>query len=89
MKVNSKNERRAQCATKSGYARIRVHRRDKSRERYLYIRFAREADDHKEQDGNDVVVEAGPVVDFEGCHKGTHQHKKDRAGSQNRTTCFN
>jgi len=39
---------------------------------YLYVRFAREADDHEEQDGNDVVVEAGPVVDFEGRYKGTH-----------------
>jgi len=56
---------------------------------YLYVRFAREADDHEEQDGNNVVVEAGPVVDFEGRYKGTHQHEENRAGTQNRTTCFN
>lgn len=63
--------------------------KSKGRNTYLYVRFACEADNHKEQDGNDVVVEAGPVVDFEGRHKGTHQHKKDRAGSQDCTTYLN
>lgn len=56
---------------------------------YLYVRFTCEADDHKEQDGNDIIIEAGPVVDFKGRHEGTHQHEKDCTGSENRTTCFN
>jgi len=60
----------------------------RSKEKYLYVRFARETDDHEEQDGNDVVVETGPVVDFESSYEGTHQHEEDRAGSQNRTTYF-
>lgn len=54
---------------------------------HLYVRFAGETDDHEEQNGNDVVIEAGPVVDFEGRYEGTHQHEEDCAGSQNRAAC--
>lgn len=41
-------------------------------ETYLYVGFASETDDHEEQDRNDIVIEAGPVVDLEGRHEGTH-----------------
>lgn len=53
---------------------------------YLHIWFARETDDHKEQDGDNVVIETGPIVNLEGRHESSHQHEEDRAGSQDCTT---
>lgn len=66
----------------------RIHMREKLKNVYLHVRFARETDDHEEQDGDNVVIEAGPIVDFEGRYEGAHQHEEDCAGSQNRATCF-
>jgi len=57
-------------------------------EKYLHVCFARETDDHEEQDGDNIVIEASPIVNLEGRHEGSHQHEEDRAGPQNRTTCF-
>lgn len=65
-----------------------IQKREKSKNVYLYVRFTRETDDHEEQDGDNVVIEAGPIINFEGRHEGTHQHEKDRARSQDRTTCI-
>jgi hypothetical protein len=48
----------------------------------LYFRFADEADEHEEQDGYNVVLEASPVVYVEGGNKGSYQHKKDGARTQ-------
>ena len=48
---------------------------------YLNVRFTSETYDHEEQDRNDVVIEAGPVVDFEGCDEGTDQHEENRTRS--------
>lgn len=53
---------------------------------YLHICFACETDDHEEQDRDNVVIEASPIVDLEGRHKSSHQHEEDRAGPQNCTT---
>lgn len=52
---------------------------------YLDFGFGGEADQHEEQNGDNVVLEAGPVVDFEGGHESTHQHKENRARSKNST----
>lgn len=87
MKVNSASERRSQCAKKVDMHDVYTNAMNRKKDTYLYVRFTREADDHEEQDRNDVVVEAGPVIDFERCHEGTYQHEEDRTGSQNRTTC--
>lgn len=62
--------------------------REKLKNEYLHVRFARKTDNHEEQDGDNIVIEASPIVNLEGRHEGTHQHEEDRAGSQNRTTCF-
>lgn len=87
MKVNSASKRRSQCAKKADMHDVYTNVTNRKEDTYLYVRFAREADDHEEQDGNDVVVKAGPVIDFEGRHEGAYQHEEDRAGSQNCTTC--
>jgi len=50
---------------------------------HLNLRLGGEADQHEKEDGNDVVGETGPVVDLEGGHESTHQHKENRAGSEN------
>lgn len=62
--------------------------REKLKNKYLHIRFTRETNNHEEQDGDNIVIEASPIVNLEGRHEGTHQHEEDRARSQNRTTCF-
>lgn len=46
---------------------------------YLYASFASEANKHEEEDGDDIVVEAGPVVNAESSYKRSHQHKEYRA----------
>lgn len=48
----------------------------------LYLRFADEADDHEEEDRNNVVLETGPIVYVEGSHKGSHQHKENGSRAQ-------
>merc|ERR1719259_467147 len=48
----------------------------------LIGRVTHEANNHEEHDGNDVVFERSPVSDIEGSHKSSHQHKEDRAGTQ-------
>lgn len=53
---------------------------------YLYASFASETNKHKEEDGDDVVVEAGPVVDAEGSYKRSHQHKEYRARTKDCST---
>lgn len=53
---------------------------------HLDIGFASETNEHEQKDGNDIVIEAGPVVDFESSHEGSHQHEKYRSRSKNRTT---
>ena len=52
---------------------------------YLYIGLEREADDEKADDGVDVVLEGGPVVDPEGGHERSHQHEEDGARTEDRT----
>lgn len=49
---------------------------------HLYAGLEGEAGNHEEQDGDNVVLERGPVTDLEGSHKGTHQHEEDGAGAE-------
>lgn len=48
---------------------------------YLDARLTSKTYEHEKQNGNDVVVEAGPVVNFEGRNEGTHQHEENRTWS--------
>jgi len=52
---------------------------------HLNRTFANEADSHEEHNGNNIVVEGSPVVDFECRDKGSYQHKENRTRTQNRT----
>lgn len=74
---------KTQCARKADN-----NVREKLKNEYLHVRFARETDDHEEQDGNNIVIEASPIINLESRHECTHQHEEDRAWSQDRTTCF-
>nr|CAH7768970.1 unnamed protein product [Callosobruchus chinensis] len=51
-----------------------------------YIEKKSEAHQHEEQYGVDVVIEASPVIDLEGSHEGSYQHKKYSARSKDGTT---
>ena len=51
---------------------------------HLNAGFERETDDHESDDGVDVVLERGPVVDPEGSHESSHQHEEDGARAENR-----
>jgi hypothetical protein len=53
---------------------------------YLYTGFASEAHQHEEQDRDNVVVEAGPVVNAERSYKGSHQHEEYRSRAEDRST---
>lgn len=48
---------------------------------HLYVGFTSKTNYHKQQNGNNVVVEAGPIVDLESSHERTYQHEENRAWS--------
>jgi hypothetical protein len=53
---------------------------------YLYVGFAKEADEHVNEDGNYVEQETGPVIDLESRHEGSYQHEEDAPRSQDGTS---
>jgi hypothetical protein len=53
---------------------------------YLYVRFAKETDEHVYEDGHYVEHEAGPVIDLERSHEGSYQHEEDVSWSQDGTS---
>lgn len=48
---------------------------------YLNARFTSETYKHEEQNRNNIIVEAGPIVDLKGCDESTDQHEENRAWS--------
>jgi hypothetical protein len=54
--------------------------------KYLYVRFAKEADQQVNEDGHYVDQEAGPVIDLESRHEGSYQHEEDVSWSQDGTS---
>jgi hypothetical protein len=48
----------------------------------LYFWLADEADEHKEEDWNNVIFETRPVVYVKGSHESSYQHKEDGAWAQ-------